>query len=491
MAAQLPFLLRQAFREATSGAPGPVHLDLLGHNGRALEAADVAAPVVIDEQFARYPAFRTEPHAAEVQRAAREIAASKRPVIVAGGGVRISAAAAEVVALAEKLSIPVATTVNGKGTIPDRHPLSVGVVGSYSARCANQVVSEADLVIYIGSRTGDQTTHNWTVPSPGTPVVQIDIDPAEIGRSYAGAIGVVGDAKLAVGKLLAALDATGAGESWLQRTRGLVAAWGDEIELLRRSDAVPIRPERLCKELSDALPEDAVVVSDTGYASIWTATMLELSNAQQTYLRAAGSLGWAFPAALGAKCAVPDRPVICFTGDGGFWYHLSELETARRHKIKTVTIVNNNHGLAQGIDDIHAQYAGRSGNPGELYRFEPVSFARIAQEMGCVGIRVERPDEIGTAIRQALAEDGPTVVEVITGFRNSLRSAPRTPLVAGRARSAGMPKGHDYAYAGSDHRRRPGRIDAGAAAARAGHRIDRPGAPRACLYRSACTGGRA
>ena len=108
------------------------------------------------------------------------------------------------------------------------------------------------------------------------------------------------------------------------------------------------------------------MVSDTGYASIWTATMLELSNAQQTYLRAAGSLGWAFPAALGAKCAVPDRPVICFTGDGGFWYHLSELETARRHKIKTVTIVNNNHGLAQGIDDIHAQYAGRPGNPGSF-----------------------------------------------------------------------------------------------------------------------------
>jgi acetolactate synthase I/II/III large subunit len=357
------------------------------------------------------------PEDAAVERAARAIAAAKRPVIVAGGGVRLSSAAAEVVALAEKCSIPVATSVNGKGTILDGHPLSVGVVGSYSARCANQVVAEADLVIYIGSHTGDQVTHNWTIPTAGTAIVQIDIDPAEIGRSYAGAIGVVGDAKMAVAKLTAARDARRADEGWLQRTQTLVGAWHDEIESLRRSDAVPIRPERLCKELSDALPENAVLVADTGYASIWTATMVRMSHPGQTYLRAAGSLGWAFPAALGAKCAVPDRPVICFTGDGGFWYHLSEMETARRYNMNTVTIINNNQGLAQGIEDIHSVYGDRSGNPGELYRFNPVSFARIAQEMGCLGIRVEHPSEISGAIRQALAADLPAVVEVVTGLR--------------------------------------------------------------------------
>jgi acetolactate synthase-1/2/3 large subunit len=144
--------------------------------------------------------------------------------------------------------------------------------------------------------------------------------------------------------------------------------------------------------------------------------MLHLTHPGQSYLRAAGSLGWAFPAALGAKCAVPDRPVICFTGDGGFWYHLSELETAHRHNINTVTIVNNNNGLAQGTTDIHAVYGDRPGNPGELYRFESVNFARIAQEMGCLGLRVEHPDEIRAAIRQALAAETPTVVEVMTGL---------------------------------------------------------------------------
>jgi acetolactate synthase-1/2/3 large subunit len=414
--AQLPYLLRQAFREATTGAPGPVHLDVLGHNGRALEAAEAALPLVIEETFTRYPAFRPVPEDAAVERAAHAIAAAQRPVIVAGGGVRLSSAAAEVLALAEKLSIPVATSVNGKGTILDDHPLAVGVVGSYSARCANQVVAEADLVIYIGSHTGDQVTHNWTVPALGTPVVQVDIDPAEIGRSYAGAIGVVGDAKMAVARLIDALDHRPAG-AWLQRAQQLAAAWRAEIEPLRQSDAQPIRPERLCKEISDALPENAVLVADTGYSSIWTATMVNLAHPGQTYLRAAGSLGWGFPAALGAKCAAPDRPVICFTGDGGFWYHLSELETARRHNINTVTIINNNDGFAQGIDDVHAMYGDRPGNPEELYRFESVNFARIAQEMGCLGIRVEHPDEIGPALQEALAAERPIVIEVLTGLR--------------------------------------------------------------------------
>jgi acetolactate synthase-1/2/3 large subunit len=413
---QLPSLLRQAFREATSGIPRPVHLDLLGHNGRALEAAEAVLPVIIEEPFSYYPPFRPEPEAEAITQAARAIAAAKRPVIIAGGGVRLASAEAEVLALAEKLSIPVATSVNGKGTILADHPLNVGVVGSYSVRCANQVVSEADLVIYIGSNTGDQVSHSWRVPPLGTPVVQIDIDPAEIGRNYAGTIGVAGDARVAVAKLTSALEARNANEAWLQRTQSLVSAWRNEIEPLRQSDAVPIHPERLCKELSDILPDNAVLVADTGYSAIWTATMVYLSQPGQTYLRAAGSLGWAFPAALGAKCAVPERPVICFTGDGGFWYHLSELETARRFNINTVTIINNNGGLAQGIKDVHAVYGDRPGKPEELYRFEPVSFARIAQEMGCAGIRVEQPNEIRGAIRQALAAETPTVIEVMTGL---------------------------------------------------------------------------
>ncbi len=157
-------------------------------------------------------------------------------------------------------------------------------------------------------------------------------------------------------------------------------------------------------------------MSDTGYSAIWVAAMVQLTSAGQTFIRAAGSLGWGFPAALGAKCAAPDRPVICFTGDGGFWYHFAELETARRHGINTVTVVNNNNGFSQGIPDVQRQYAGRPGNPEELYRFNAISFARIAEDLGCFGVRVERAEEIGPAIRKALASGLPAVVEVMTDF---------------------------------------------------------------------------
>lgn len=416
---QLPFYLRQAFREATSGIPRPVHLDLLGHNGRMLENATGVFPVIVEDAFTRYPAARPEPDAAAVEQAVQAIHAAKRPVIVAGGGVRLSFAAAELIALAEKLSIPVATSVNGKGSILDNHPLSVGVVGTYSVRCANQVVAAADLVIYVGSNTGDQVTNNWKVPPLGTAVVQIDIDPAEMGRSYPGAVGVAGDARQVLARLMAAFEDTepAKGHSdWLPHVQSLVQNWRDEIEPLRQADDVPIRPERLCKEISDALPDNAILVADTGYSAIWTSTLVYLKHPEQTYLRAGGSLGWAFPAALGAKCAAPDRPVICLNGDGGFWYHLSELETARRHNINTVTIVNNNGGFGQGIKDINAIYTDRSGNPEELYRFSPVNFARIAQELGCNGVRVEHPDEIRPALEQGLESDRPTVIEVLTGL---------------------------------------------------------------------------
>jgi len=292
----------------------------------------------------------------------------------------------------------------------------VGVVCSYSARCANQVVSEADLVIYIGSNTGDQVTHNYTVPPAGTRVVQVYINAAEIGRSYAGALGVVGDTRKALAALLHALPDKRENPAWLERVQQLVSAWRAEIEPLRQSPATPIRPERLCQALTAVLPANAVLVADTGYSAIWTATMVELTDARQTYLRAAGSLGWGFPAALGVKCAVPDRPVICFTGDGGFWYHLSEMETACRYNINTVTIVNNNSGLAQCIPDVTRLYAGHPGRPDELYRFTPVNFARVAEAMGCWARRVEEPAGIEEAIRQALAANRPAIVEVVTGL---------------------------------------------------------------------------
>jgi acetolactate synthase-1/2/3 large subunit len=142
--------------------------------------------------------------------------------------------------------------------------------------------------------------------------------------------------------------------------------------------------------------------------------MVYLTHPEQRYIRCAGSLGWGFPASLGVKCAAPDRPVICFTGDGGFWYHLSELETARRCGIHTVTVVNNNSALGQCVGSVRRLYADRPGNPDELTTFREANFAAVAEELGCLGIRVEKPGEIRGALQTALAAERPAVVEVVT-----------------------------------------------------------------------------
>ena len=414
---QLPHLLRQAFREATTGKPGPVHLDLIGRDARLLEVAEANLEVTVDEQFIVAPAFRPKPASSWIEKASSWICAAQRPIIVAGGGVRISAASAEVTCLAEKCLIPVATSVNGKGSIPEDHALSVGVIGTYSMECANRAVYEADLILFIGSGAGDQTTNEWRIPQPGTKIIQVDIDPAELGRNYPNTLGIPSDAKMALLALIEALEASSGNPTWLSRVSELVAATHENYGPLRDSDELPIRPERICKELTGLLPVDAIVVSDTGYSAIWAATMLRINRLTQTFIRAAGSLGWSFPAALGAKCAAPQRPVFTFTGDGGFWYHFAELETARRYGIHTVTIVNNNAGLSQGITDIRRQYENRAGNPEELYSFSPDnSFAQLAQDLGCFGIRVEQPQDITPAIREAINVDAPAVVEVITSF---------------------------------------------------------------------------
>ena len=276
---QLPHLLRQAFREATSGPPGPVHLDFQGAQGEVIAEGEANLEVMVEEKFSRVPAIRLEPEAEMVREAARVLSEARRPIIVAGGGVTTSQAKGEVVELAEMLSIPVATSLNAKGTIPDDHPLSVGVVGSYSRWCANRAVAEADLVLFIGSHTGSQVTLDWQIPPMGTPVIQIDIDPSELGRSYPARVALQGDAKVTTRRLIETLEPIGARTEWVNRVQQLVGDWRAESEPMLNSDAVPIRPERICKEITDFLPSDAMVVSDTGHSGIWTGTMMDLKIA--------------------------------------------------------------------------------------------------------------------------------------------------------------------------------------------------------------------
>jgi acetolactate synthase-1/2/3 large subunit len=410
--------IRQAFRVATTGRPGPVHIEFENHHGDALELLEGDLDPAAETRFTRLPPFRPAPDPEEVTRAADYLARASRPVIVAGAGVRQSDARAELVTLAEELSIPVATSLSGKDVIPASHPLAVGTVGLYSRETANRVVAEADLVFFVGTRTGSLVTHSWRLPPPGTDVIQCDIAPDVLGLNYRNVASLNGDARRSLELLREAvrtIPVRADREPWKARCARIVADWYAANASLLGSDAVPIRPERLCRELSGVLPPDAVVVSCTGHAGMWTAGMLDLQSPGQGFLRAAGSLGWAFPASLGAQCALSDRPVVCFTGDGGLSYHLGELETMARWNIPATIVVNNNNAYNQGTRLWTAAYEGElHGQHERLWRFHEINFANVAREMGVTAFRVEQPGDIAAALRAAIATSGPSLVEVVT-----------------------------------------------------------------------------
>jgi acetolactate synthase-1/2/3 large subunit len=413
---RLPDLMRQAFREATSGTPGPVNLQLAGRadwlkGDIEYESADLE--LVVEKSFTSVPAYRPAPEMEKVRAAAQRLQRAQRPVMVVGGGARWSGAAAECLKVAEVLSIPVATALNAYSLVPENHPLYVGVPGTYSRTCANKVLKGADLIFFVGSQTGGMLTHFYQLVSPTTEVIQMGIDPSDLGRNYPNSVSLVGDAKTALQALLGELTPGVKRDAWLAEVKALVDEWRAEVEPLRSCETVPMRPERLWQELSDWVPDDAVVVCDTGHAGMWSAQQLWMNSTRWDFLRAAGSLGWAFPASLGAKCAVPDRPVICITGDGGFWYHMQELETAVRCGIPTVTVINNNNSLSQETGVFYRAYEGKpSAQQGEMWYYSKVNFADFARTMGAVGFHVEKPSELRPALDQALACGRPAVVDV-------------------------------------------------------------------------------
>ena len=423
---ELPRLLRHAWRAALAETPRPTHLDFSGLQGDVIELGQTSEPPVLETEARPIPVHRPVAEDHDIERLAALLKSARRIAIVAGDGAAASQAGPEVLALAEALAAPIATTLGARGIIRTQHRLSAGVAGSYSAPPANRIVHSAELVLFIGCDTGDQVTLNWTIPAYETPIVQIEADPLEIGRSYPNTTGIVGDPKATVARLVEIIGRPARDSGFADEAAHIVADWRDSMTALIDKNTAPIAVERLCAEVTRALPLDGILVADTGYSGIWTGTMIELNGAGQSYLRAAGSLGWAFPASLGAKCAAGDRKVICFTGDGGFYYHLAELESARRCGIAVTVIVNNNSGFGQNLTGVHRIAGNRPGRGEELIRFGPTDFTAVARSFGVRGIRVEQPSEIAPALREALAADETVVLDVVTDLEPRA-PAPWTP----------------------------------------------------------------
>ncbi len=396
--ARFPDLLRQAFRVSTSGTPGPVHLELRGNAGQMLDG-EGDFDLTFEDRFKQFPAFRPSAEPSAVKAAVAALVQAAKPIIVAGGGAVASGAGAEIIKLAEMLSIPIATSLHAKAMVPDAHPLNVGVPGSYSRWCANKAVEAADLVFFIGSHSGGQVTNGWQIPKPGTKTIQLDINAEELGRNYPNTVSLQGDAKVTVQQMISAFEGSPPRRAeWLEQARSYVADFWAESEPLRQSDAVPMRPERICRELEEWMPSNATLVVDTFHAAMWTAQMTRMKEGQ-SYLRCGGSLGWAFAASIGAKAALGDKPVIGFIGDAGFYYHIAELETAARNKLNVVMVVNTNY----------------SGGVLEKVAYEKsVNFAKVADSLGCVGFRVEKPADVRPALEKALAAGRPAIVDIVS-----------------------------------------------------------------------------
>jgi acetolactate synthase-1/2/3 large subunit len=410
-----------AFTAATSGRCGPavllVPVDLLDEPPERISTRK--------SRLGCYPQDRVVADPARVVAAAALLAGARAPLVIAGGGVHASGASAELAALQE-LGLPVATTVMGKGTVDETHPLSLGVVGYFMAPGSRSshmrdLVTGADVVLLVGNRTNQNGTDGWSLYPPQATYIQLDVDSEEIGRNYESSVRLKGDAKLTLAALVEVLKAKdnpafkAARPALAARIAEAREAHAADMAQLVNMDATPIRPERIMAEIDGQLTPETVVVADASYSSIWIANGLTARTAGQRFLtpRGLAGLGWGLPFALGAKVARPNAPVICVTGDGGFGHVWSELETARRMGLSVVVVVLNNQILGY---QKHAELS-LFGDHTDVCHFAAVDHAAIARACGCQGTRVEAPEDFGPALRTALAGDGVTVIDVITDER--------------------------------------------------------------------------
>jgi len=420
-AGQLPRALGQAFNAMCTGRPGPA-LITLPMDVQA-DAVDVPGGL---EPRARRPHDRPAGDPQAVREAAELLAAAQRPVIVAGGGVVLSEAWDELKELAEHLGACVVTTMQGKGAFPELHPLYAWHMGANGTTCGNTMTTSADVLLAVGVRFADKAASSYKPGAsfniPPTQLIHVDIDPFEIGKNYPVATGIVGDAKAVLAGLLEAVRAIMPRREWMNapytiEIGRLVAGWREQSRALRESDTSPVTMGRALSEIRAILPSEAIIFTSSG--NVQAQVFQEMAFTQpRTYISAGGfsTMGWSFPAALGAKLAAPDVPVLALVGDGDFLMTVQELATAVQYNIPVITVVLNNQGwqairdlqtIAYGEETVYATMFERGEAPVTPH------IADVARAFGAHAVRICHPDEVGPALREALRADGPSVIEVM------------------------------------------------------------------------------
>jgi len=323
-----------------------------------------------------------------------------------------SGAGAELAALAEYLSAAVGTTLSGKGAIAEDHPLSVGVTGSMGTAAAAAALAEADVVLLVGTKAGSGATYGWTLPRADQAIVQLDLDPAELGRAFPLAAAVLADARSGLRSLLATLGEPGDRTAWRARVAELTAAWRAERDADRASDAVPIVPQRVLAEIEAVLGDEDILICDASLASGWGGVYLEQRRPGRQVLcpRGQAGLGYALPAAIGVATAAPTRRTLVLTGDGALGYAAGELATVAELGLPVTVIVLNNRSLGW----IRWYRRITFGRGWEDEDFGDVTFAEVAKGFGIAGQRVAEPARLGAALREAVGSGKPALVDVVT-----------------------------------------------------------------------------
>ncbi len=408
-------VVRRAVRLATTDRPGAVALSMPAD---VLKAEIDDANVYGIPQFMAAPASRTRPDAEAVNLAADLIRAAQKPVIVAGGGVLISRAWDELTVFAEAGSIPVGTSINGKGSIAETHRLSLGVVGGNGARpYANHVVADADLVILLGTRTDSTTTLNWTLPSKrqGPKVIHIDVDAWQIGNNYQTAVGLIGDARACLEDLRTAFgrrSATSDRTMWIDRIAAMKRDYFDVVARDSASDSQPIKPQRVISTLKRLVDAETVLVADPGTPTPYIGAQYQLEQPGRWTVipRAHGGLGYALPAVVGAYHGRPNARTVGLLGDGSFGMSVGELETISRLNLPIV-LLHFNNGCFGWIKELQHLYHEKRYFSVD---FNPVDYSAIARGFGLRAWQVTDPADLEKTMREALESGAPCFIDMVT-----------------------------------------------------------------------------
>jgi acetolactate synthase-1/2/3 large subunit len=413
---QAPRLVREAARRALSGAPGPVYLGIASDLFE-IDIPDHAEPAALERPLTM-PLVRPAPSGADARAVVLALVSAERPIILAGNGIHQSEAHDALRRFVERLGIPVVTSSAGKGSLAETHELALGSVGRYSRNYANAGLRDADVVLAIGTQLGGLVTDSYRLINPAADLIHVCVDPDVVGLNFPTRLGVVADAREFLDAALDACDRlelrrSAATTEHAARLAGERAAWRERRAIVAThdgSDGEPMRPEAVMAAVEAQMADDAILVADTGYAAAWAGALAETRTAGRNFLRADGSLGWAYPASLGAQMAAPDRQVICITGDGGFGYHVGDIETAVRLELPVVVVVLNNGTLAF---EAHVQTLLYGHVVPEVNDFVDVDYGLVARAFGAHGVRVTTGAAFSAALADGLTRRGPTIIDAV------------------------------------------------------------------------------